>query len=97
MPLIYSPDSAPSIQETGAFIHAKIAHKSQIRPIRIGLVNTMPDAAFEATERQFLRLIGSEPVLQVEPILMSPESTKHDSKITKHIDTYYTPIDQAQK
>jgi homoserine O-succinyltransferase len=97
MPLVYSENSAPSIQEAGSSINNKIASKAQIRPIRIGLVNSMPDAAFEATERQFLRLIGSEPVLQIEPILISPTSIKHDDKIAKHIRAYYTPIDHAQR
>lgn len=97
MPLVYSKNSAPSIQEVGSSISKTIARKAQIRPIRIGLVNSMPDAAFEATEQQFLRLIGSEPVLQIEPILISPNGTKHDERITKHIHRYYTPSNLAQE
>ena len=30
-----------------------------IRELHLGLLNMMPDAALEATERQFLRLVGS--------------------------------------
>ena len=32
--------------------------KKKIRELHIGLMNNMPDAALEPTERQFLRLIG---------------------------------------
>ena len=29
-----------------------------IRELHVGFLNMMPDAAFEATERQFIRLVG---------------------------------------
>ena len=35
------------------------AEKQDIRELHIGLLNMMPDAALQATERQFLRLVGS--------------------------------------
>lgn len=35
------------------------ANTQNIRELHIGLLNMMPDAALQATERQFLRLIGS--------------------------------------
>ena len=39
------------------------AQQQQIREFHIGLLNMMPDAALQATERQFLRLMGeSNPV-----------------------------------
>ena len=34
------------------------ANHQVIRELHIGLLNLMPDAALEATERQFFRLIG---------------------------------------
>lgn len=35
------------------------AQKQDIRELHIGLLNMMPDAALQATERQFLRMVGS--------------------------------------
>lgn len=35
------------------------AERQDIRELHIGLLNMMPDAALQATERQFIRLIGS--------------------------------------
>jgi homoserine O-succinyltransferase len=34
------------------------AHRQDIRALHIGLLNMMPDAAFQVTEHQFMRLIG---------------------------------------
>ena len=34
------------------------ASNQRIRELHIGLLNMMPDGALQATERQFLRLIG---------------------------------------
>ena len=35
------------------------SRRQDIRELHVGLLNMMPDAAFEATERQFMRLVGS--------------------------------------
>ena len=35
------------------------ARHQDIREMHIGLLNMMPDAALEATERQFFRLVGA--------------------------------------
>ena len=46
------------------------ANHQDIRELHIGLLNMMPDAALEATERQFFRLVGA---LQPDrPILCIP-------------------------
>lgn len=34
------------------------ARGSDLRPLHVGLLNMMPDAAFEVTEQQFIRLVG---------------------------------------
>lgn len=57
----------------------------------------MPDAALKATERQFLRLIWSEPVLQIEPVLMSSSWIERGWETTEYIHKYYTPFSQVQK
>jgi len=39
------------------------AANQEIRELHVGLLNMMPDAALEATERQFYRLVGeSNPI-----------------------------------
>ena len=41
------------------------AANQEIRELHVGLLNMMPDAALEATERQFYRLVGeSNPIAQ---------------------------------
>ena len=46
-------------QREGGDILAPGRDRSQkIRGLHIGLMNMMPDAALEPTERQFLRLVG---------------------------------------
>ncbi len=97
MPLIYDADSAPSIQEIWHLaLSRKVANSSEIRPIRIWLINSMPDAAFEATEKQFLKLISAESVLQIEPILLTPQNIQRKEKTQEYIDRYYTNIEKAK-
>ena len=45
-------------QEGATVIPDDFALRQNIRELHIGLLNMMPDAALEATERQFFRLIG---------------------------------------
>jgi homoserine O-succinyltransferase len=63
-------------------------------PIRIGLVNNMPDAALLATERQFLRLI--EPALEAHDVHLRlfylPEVARGDVA-RMQINARYAPID----
>ena len=62
MPLV-AHSSLPSferLREDGEeILELERAHDQDIRELHIGLCNIMPDAALEATERQFMRLIGS--------------------------------------
>lgn len=57
------------------------------RPLRIGLLNNMPDAAFLATERQFRRLIESEAELHLFTIGDMPRGAEAHS----HIERFYSP------
>jgi homoserine O-succinyltransferase len=64
-----------------------------IRELHIGLLNMMPDAALEATERQFFRLVGeSNPIAQffVHPFTLDglargPEGRHH---VARYYDTF---------
>ena len=70
------------------------AHRQDIRPLRIGLLNLMPNKI--RTETQFARLIGATP-LQVELSLI--KITKHQSKNTPndHIIAFYRDWEKLRK
>jgi homoserine O-succinyltransferase len=73
------------------------ARHQDIREQHIGLLNMMPDAALEATERQFYRLIGeSNPIAQfyVHPFTL-PELDRGE-QAAAHIEKYYESFDDIQ-
>ena len=66
------------------------ANEQDIRELHIGFLNMMPDAALAATERQFIRMVGSSnPIAQfyVYPFTI-PELARSDAAM-RHIDKYY--------
>ena len=66
------------------------AREQDIRELHIGFLNMMPDAALAATERQFIRLVGSSnPIAQfyVYPFAL-PEQERGD-RARDHIRRYY--------
>ena len=71
------------------------ASHQDIREMHIGLLNMMPDAALEATERQFFRLVGvANPIVQfhlhpftIRGIERGPEALAH---IARHYETFET-------
>ncbi len=68
-----------------------------IRELHIGLLNMMPDAALEATERQFLRLIGeSNPIAQffVHPFTL--DALPRSQTARAHIERYYETFDEVK-
>jgi len=79
-------------------IPAQRALEQDIREMHIGLLNMMPDAALEATERQFFRLIGESnqiAQLYVHPFTL-PEIPRSDETKT-YINTYYEPFEKIQE
>jgi homoserine O-succinyltransferase len=73
------------------------ARQQDIRELHIGLLNMMPDAALEATERQFLRLVGScNRIAQfyVHPFTF-PEIPR-DDKAQSHIKKFYSSFEELQ-
>ena len=63
--------------EGGDVLSRDRAVSQDIRELHIGLMNNMPDAAMEATERQFLRLIGGcNRIAQVFPMPISTHQVK---------------------
>ncbi len=69
-----------------------------IREMHIGLLNMMPDAALEATERQFMRLVGgSNPIAQffIHPFTL--DALPRAASARQHIDRYYETFEQVRK
>ncbi len=73
------------------------AEHQEIRELHIGILNMMPDTALEATERQFLRLIGrSNQIAQFYLHLFTLPNIPRGEKAQAHIDAHYQTIDQIQ-
>ena len=100
MPLI-AHSSLPSFErlhKQGETILSKerAAHQD-IRELHIGLLNMMPDAALEATERQFFRLVGhSNQVAQFYIHPFSLSSIKRGEYASNHIKEHYKTFDEIK-
>jgi homoserine O-succinyltransferase len=71
------------------------AREQDIRELHIGFLNMMPDAALTATERQFIRLIGSSnPIAQFYVYPFSLPELNRGARAQEHIDKYYFDFDQ---
>lgn len=96
MPLII-PDKLPAgdlLQKENIFVmHDAIATKQDIRPLRILMVNLMPDKA--TTETQLARVLANSP-LQVELTLVRMGT--HDCKnvLEEYLDTFYKTFDEIK-
>lgn len=97
MPLVaHSP--LPSFQrlhqEGATVLSGQYATQQDIREMHIGLLNMMPDAALEATERQFFRLIGESNLIAqfymhpftLPEIERGPEGARHVAAHYEHFD-----------
>ncbi|MEM9385167.1 MAG: homoserine O-succinyltransferase [Pseudomonadota bacterium] len=74
------------------------AVQQDIRELHIGLLNLMPDAALEATERQFLRLVGE--ANQVAQLYLHPftlASVERGASAKAHIEAHYARFDTLTK
>ena len=69
-----------------------------IRELHIGLLNMMPDAALEATERQFYRLVGESN--QIAQFYMHPftlASLERGDQAARHIQQHYQDFDKIKE
>jgi len=74
----------------------KATHQD-VRELHIGLLNMMPDAALEATERQFMRLIGScNRIAQFHVHPFTIEGVDREGRAGEHVGTYYEDFRQLQ-
>jgi homoserine O-succinyltransferase len=101
MPLI-AHNGLPSfdrLREDGHYVlPSSRASAQDIRELHIGFLNIMPDAALEATERQFLRLVGaSNRIAQfyVHPFTIDGIERQGDAK--RHVENYYSTFAELQK
>lgn len=74
------------------------ALQQDIRELHIGLLNMMPDAALEATERQFFRLVGESN--QIAQFYMHPftiTNLPRSEKGRAHIEQYYESFENIKQ
>ena len=69
-----------------------------IRELHIGFLNMMPDAALEATERQFIRLVGGcNRIAQFYVYPFSLPGLARGTATLEYIDRYYSKFGDLQK
>ena len=100
MPLVAHSD-APSFDRLRHAGHDVLtlerALSQDIRELHIGLLNMMPDAALEVTERQFMRLVGnSNQIAQFYIHPFSVPTQPRSGKMQAYIDQYYETFDKIQ-
>lgn len=100
MPLVAHSD-LPSFarlrQQGDEILSLDRAVHQDIRELHIGLLNMMPDAALEVTERQFLKLIGSSnPIAQIYVHPFTVPGLSRSPAAQAHIGRYYTTFNQLR-
>ena len=84
-------------QEGQAVLTPNRAMQQDIRELHVGLLNMMPDAALEATERQFLRLVGeSNQIAQFYPHLFTLEELPRGPEAREHVGRFYFPFERIK-
>lgn len=69
-----------------------------IRELHIGFLNMMPDAALEATERQFIRLVGScNRIAQFFVYPFSVPGLSRSPETLEYIERYYSRFEQLRE
>ncbi|MDD5577789.1 MAG: homoserine O-succinyltransferase [Methylobacter sp.] len=101
MPLVAHTDlpTFQRLREEGEEILAPDRASNQdIREMHIGLLNMMPDAALEATERQFFRLVGAcNQIAQFHVHPFTINGMERGPKAQAHIDKYYEPFEKIRQ
>lgn len=85
-------------QEGEEVLDSDRAHHQDIRELHIGLLNMMPDAALEVTERQFLRLIGGcNRIAQFYVYPFSMPEIPRAERARNHIEQYYFDFEELKR
>ena len=87
------------LRETGLeVLDAERAARQDVRELHIGLLNMMPDAALEATERQFIRLLGScNRIAQFYVHPFTIEGVDREGDAREHVEHYYEDFHELQR
>lgn len=101
MPLVRNSD-LPAFQRLaseGRLVLDPIrASHQDIRELHIGFLNIMPDAALEAAERQYFRLIGeSNRIVQIHMHPFTLPVVNRGPEALAYIDKYYEPFEKIQE
>ena len=73
------------------------ARHQDIRELHVGLLNMMPDAALEATERQFMRLVGScNRIAQIHVHPFAVDAGVRGLKARDYIGRYYESFEAVR-
>jgi homoserine O-succinyltransferase len=100
MPIVANSD-LPSFKrfqrEGGEILTSDRARRQDFRELHIGLMNMMPDAALEPTERQFLRLVGAcNRSAQFFVYPFSPAEIPRGDWAQEHIARHYFEFEKLQ-
>lgn len=87
------------LRRDGLVVHTpERAAQQEIRELHVGLLNMMPDAALEATERQFYRLVGtSNPIAQFYMHPFTLPTLPRGEAAQAHIAQYYESFDAIRE
>ena len=101
MPLVeHSPlPSFSVLREQGQIVlELNAALTQDIRELHIGLLNMMPDAALEVTERQFMSLLGSSnQIVQLFVYPFTVPGLPRSEETQAYIDKYYTTFERLSR
>jgi homoserine O-succinyltransferase/O-acetyltransferase len=97
MPIV-EHTALPTFQELRRHGHMVLtldeARHQNIRALHVGLLNMMPDAAFQVTEQQFIRLVGSSNhIAQFFVHCFTVPGLARSAASQAYIDAYYEDID----
>jgi homoserine O-succinyltransferase len=85
-------------EEGEEIIDPQRAREQEIREMHIGLLNMMPDAALEATERQFFRLVGAcNQIVQFHIHPFTIDGLPRSPAAQAHIAQYYESFEQIKQ
>ena len=101
MPLVAHtdlPTFSRLAEEGQEVLSVERARHQDIREMHIGLLNMMPDAALEATERQFYRLVGAaNPIVQFHLHPFTIGGLERGEEARAHIERYYEPFERIRE
>ena len=73
------------------------ARRQDIRELHVGLLNMMPDAALQATERQFMRLVGScNRIAQIYLHPFAVDAGTRGPEAREYLDRYYESFEDVR-